>query len=56
VDSATSPGTCYLLHDDPAQIEADYRTLREWEQSGELYRVTSVDSPTGSTELPVGHR
>jgi len=56
VDSATSPGTCYLLHDDPAQIESDYRTLREWEQTGELYRLTSADSPIDSTELPVARR
>ncbi|WP_414169774.1 ATP-grasp domain-containing protein [Streptoverticillium reticulum] len=38
VDSATSPGVCYLLHDDPGQIEADYRALRAAELDG-LYAV-----------------
>ncbi|MGI5468206.1 ATP-grasp domain-containing protein [Streptomyces sp. CA-132043] len=36
VDAATSPGVCYLLHDDPRQIEADYRRLRALEEA-DLY-------------------
>lgn len=38
VDSVTSPGVCYLVHDDPGQVEADYRALRALELDG-LYAV-----------------
>ncbi|MFF7457932.1 ATP-grasp domain-containing protein [Kitasatospora sp. NPDC008115] len=34
VDMATCPGTVYLNADDPADLEADYRALREMELSG----------------------
>jgi hypothetical protein len=34
VDLATSPGYVYLSSDDPRQIEADYRRLRECEEHG----------------------
>ncbi|MBW8806837.1 MAG: ATP-grasp domain-containing protein [Catenulisporales bacterium] len=33
-DMATSPGFVYLNASDPALIERDYRTIREWEQQG----------------------
>ncbi|GCD46534.1 ATP-grasp domain-containing protein [Streptomyces paromomycinus] len=41
VDSATSPGVCYLLHEDERQIETDYRRLRalELQETGGLYEV-----------------
>ncbi|MFI0262246.1 ATP-grasp domain-containing protein [Streptomyces sp. NPDC017056] len=41
VDAATSPGVCYLLHEDERQIEADYRRLRalEREEPGGLYEI-----------------
>lgn len=34
VDLMSSPGHMYLCSDDPAQVEADYKTLRELEQTG----------------------
>jgi biotin carboxylase len=34
VDLLTSPGYLYLSSEDPAEVERDYRTLREWEQRG----------------------
>jgi hypothetical protein len=33
-DLATSPGFVYLSAADPAEVERDYRTIREWEQQG----------------------
>jgi biotin carboxylase len=39
VDSASSPGVCYLVHEDAGRIEADYRTLRSLEESGAVYEV-----------------
>jgi hypothetical protein len=33
-DLATSPGFVYLSAADPAEIERDYRIIREWEQQG----------------------
>jgi hypothetical protein len=33
-DMATSPGFVYLSAPDPALIERDHRTIREWEQQG----------------------
>lgn len=33
-DPATSPGAVYLSASDPAPIERDYLTIREWEQQG----------------------
>ncbi|NUP48922.1 MAG: hypothetical protein HOW97_16690, partial [Catenulispora sp.] len=33
-DPATSPGAVYLSASDPARIERDYLTIREWEQQG----------------------
>jgi biotin carboxylase len=38
VDSRTSPGYVYLVHDDPDQLRADYRTIRELEAT-RLYDV-----------------
>ncbi|WP_418957208.1 ATP-grasp domain-containing protein [Streptomyces tritici] len=38
VDSATSPGVCYLVHDDAEQIARDYAALRALETDG-LYEV-----------------
>ncbi|GGY97213.1 ATP-grasp domain-containing protein [Streptomyces poonensis] len=34
IDMATCPGTAYLVADDPASLEADYRTLRDLELDG----------------------
>jgi hypothetical protein len=34
IDLATSPGYVYLISDDQAQIEADYKELRQLEQTG----------------------
>jgi hypothetical protein len=41
-------GVVYLVHDDPRQIEADLRQLREWEAEGELYAVSPVASEESS--------
>ncbi|MFG2332166.1 ATP-grasp domain-containing protein [Streptomyces sp. NPDC048604] len=38
VDSATSPGVCYLVHDDAEQIKRDYEALRVMETE-DLYEV-----------------
>ncbi|WP_406861083.1 ATP-grasp domain-containing protein [Streptomyces sp. HUAS MG47] len=38
VDSATSPGVCYLVHDDAEQIKRDYEALRAMELE-DLYEV-----------------
>jgi hypothetical protein len=38
IDVFSSPGYVVLRHLEPAQIEADYRVIREWESSG-LYAL-----------------
>ena len=40
IDSTTSPGTLYLHHLDPAVVEKDYATLRQWERD-RFYKFTS---------------
>lgn len=34
IDLDTCPGTIFLTHSDPAQIEQDYKKIREWEEEG----------------------
>jgi hypothetical protein len=35
----TRPGHMYLLHDNPEQLEHDYRKIRTWETEGALLEL-----------------
>lgn len=54
VDVVTSPGHVYLLHDSQQQIMRDYRQLRSWESSGQLYDIGDADENSGTVTRPHG--
>lgn len=39
VDLFSSPGIVFMSHEDPAVLQADYETVREWERAHKLFTV-----------------